>query len=54
MILPSLPYNIPARAGEMVQMGKINYSDSFQDGDLADSRNISARRFPYIATRHAH
>ena len=54
MILPSLPYNIPARAGEMVQMGKINYSDSFQDGDLADSRNISARRLPYIATRPAH
>lgn len=53
MILPRLPYNIPARSGEMVQMGRINYSDNFQDGDLADSRNISARRFPYIATRHA-
>ena len=53
MILPRLPFNIPARSGEMVQMGRINYSDSFQDGDLADSKNISARRFPYIATRHA-
>lgn len=53
MILPRLPYNIPFAKGEMVQMGKINYSDSFQDGDLADSRNISARRFPYITTRNA-
>ena len=53
MILPRLPYNIPVRSGEMVQMGKINYSDNFQDGDLADSRNISARRWPYISTRRA-
>lgn len=34
-------------------MRGINYSDVLHDGDMADSRNISARRYPYITTRRA-
>ena len=36
---------------ETVAMRGINYSDQIQDGDLRDSLNLSARRYPYIATR---
>lgn len=32
-------------------MRGINYSDMTQDGDIAESLNISAERYPYIATR---
>lgn len=37
----------------MVSMRGINYSDQTQDGDLRDSLNLSARRYPYMATRRA-
>nr|DAF46466.1 MAG TPA: stabilization protein [Siphoviridae sp. ctdau33] len=35
----------------MVQMRGINWSDAIQNGDLRDSLNLSARRWPYITTR---
>ena len=35
---------------EILQLRGINYSDNLQDGDLADSKNISADKFPYITT----
>ena len=38
---------------ETVAMRGINYSDQIQDGDLRDSLNLSARRYPYISTRRA-
>ena len=37
----------------MVAFRGINWSDQYQDGDLADSLNLSARRFPYMSTRRA-
>lgn len=49
--LPSLPYLPQKNQVQTVAMRGINYSDRIQDGDIADSLNISARRFPYIATR---
>lgn len=36
----------------IVNMGRINYSDNYQDGDYADSKNISAKRYPYLTTRN--
>ena len=53
MRLPQIPVNIQKSASEMVQMRGINFSDALQDGDLADSLNISARRHPYITARRA-
>jgi hypothetical protein len=38
---------------EIVAMRGINYSDQIQDGDMTDSLNLSARRYPYITTRKA-
>ena len=38
---------------EIKAMRGINYGDALKDGDMADSLNISARRYPYIATRRA-
>ena len=40
----------PAKS-ETVAMRGINWSDQIQDGDLRDSLNLSARRYPYMATR---
>lgn len=51
MILPQISYNVPKSQNEIVQLRSINYSDALQDGDVAYSQNISARRFPYITTR---
>lgn len=53
MILPDWPMVNITRRKEMVSSRGINYSDNFQDGDLAGSENLSARRWPYIATRNA-
>lgn len=48
--LPKLPsFSVGKR--EVVAMRGINYSDNYQDGDLAESTNISTRRWPYIAPR---
>lgn len=50
----TLPY-LRARQGklqrETVAFGGLNYTDRVQDGDAADSRNISLRRWPCLATR---
>lgn len=51
--LPQLPYSMQKNMSEIVAMRGINYGDLLQDGDLADSRNLSAGRYPYIATRRA-
>ena len=53
MMLPDWPMVRITRRKEMVQGRGINYSDNFQDGDLAGSENLSVRRWPYIATRNA-
>ena len=51
--LPELPYAMQKNKSEIVSMRGINFSDILQDGDLADSKNLSARRFPYITARRA-
>ena len=51
--LPSIPYAMQKSKSEIVAMRGINFSDALQDGDLAESKNLSARRYPYIATRRA-
>lgn len=53
LTLPKLPYNVQKSKTEVVSLRGINYSDNFQDGDLMESENLSARRFPYITTREA-
>lgn len=53
MKLPQISYDVGKSQSEIVAMRGINYSDQLQDGDLRDSLNISARRYPYITTRRA-
>ena len=53
LTLPSISYAMQKNRKEIVAMRGINYSDQLQDGDLAHSLNLSARRFPYITTRKA-
>lgn len=53
LTMPKLPYAVRKGQTEIVSLRGINFSDNIQDGDLAESRNISARRYPYMATRHA-
>lgn len=52
MMLPDWPMVRITRRKETVQSRGINYSDNYQDGDLAGSENLSVRRWPYIATRN--
>lgn len=53
MRLPKLPYTIRQKQSEIVNIRGINFSDNFKDGHLADSDNISARRYPYFSARHS-
>lgn len=45
-----VPYVQNKGKGQIVRLGGINYSNVLQDGDLADCKNISASKFPYITT----
>lgn len=51
MRLPRISYDLGELASEIVAMRGINYSDAFQDGDIRDCKNMSARRYPYLSTR---
>ena len=51
MRLAPINSNVEKNRSEIVSMRGINWSDQFQDGDLRDSVNLSARRYPYITTR---
>jgi hypothetical protein len=53
MKLPDLPYKLAQKQSEIVAIRGINYSDNYKDGALAESENISVRRFPYFTTRRA-
>ena len=53
MNLPALKNTGNPSRVETVAMRGINYSDQIQDGDLRDTLNLSARRYPYITTRRA-
>lgn len=50
--LPKLPFELRQTQREILVMRGINYSDRIQDGDIADSENISARRWPYFSARN--
>lgn len=52
MRLPEIQYSIGKNQSEVVTMGGLNWSDQIRDGDLRDSLNLSARRYPYLTTRH--
>ena len=52
-MFPKLPYNTSARQAVETKLAGINYSDNYQEGQLSDSEMISARRYPYIATKKA-
>ena len=53
MSLPKVPYKMAKNRSQMVSLKSINYTDMLQDGDVVDSKNISARAYPYITTRKA-
>ena len=53
LTLPRMKTETQKGQSEIVQMRGINWGDQLQDGDLADSLNVSARRFPYLSTRKA-
>lgn len=50
-MLPKIPYIMRKNKRQTVAMGGINYSGVLRDGDIADSKGISARAYPYITTR---
>ena len=53
MMLPQISNNVGKSKSEIVSMRGINWSDQRQGGDMLDSLNLSARRYPYITTRRA-
>lgn len=53
MVFPKLPYSLSRSQMETVQFVGINYSDNYAEGALAESKNLSARRYPYITARRA-
>lgn len=53
MRLPALPRSMRKGAMESLALKGVNYSDNYEDGALAESENLSTRRYPYIATRDA-
>ena len=52
-MLPFLNNTANRTQRQIVTFRGINWSDQIQDGDLRDSLNLSARRFPYLSTRRA-
>lgn len=50
-LLPYLNSTRDKTRKQIVAFRGINYSDMFQDGDLRESLNLSARRYPYLSTR---
>lgn len=52
-MLPRLPYQIQKNRQELVELRGVNYSDAYQDGDLRECTNLSARRWPFLSARRA-
>lgn len=50
--LPKLPARIPHKQSQVLRFLGINYSDDYNVGNLAECKNISARRYPYFTTRN--
>jgi hypothetical protein len=49
-MLPKMPYVMRKNKRQNVPIGNINYSNVLRDGDIADSKGISARGYPYLST----
>lgn len=52
MCLPKLKNIFKPKKTRTVVFGGINYSDNYVEGEMSESRNISTRRYPYLATRY--
>ena len=52
-MLPKIPYKMRKNKSIVVAMGGVNFSNVTRDGDIADSKGISARAYPYLTTREA-
>lgn len=52
-MLPKIPYIMRKNKSVVVAMGGVNFSNVTRDGDIADSKGISARAYPYLTTREA-
>lgn len=50
-MLPRLPARVRRYQQEIVALRGVNYTDNFTDGDLAQSTNLSTRRWPCLCTR---
>lgn len=50
-MLPRLPAQAQRARQEIIALRGVNYTDSYSDGDLAQSTNLSTRRWPYLCAR---
>ncbi len=50
-MLPKIPYKMEKNKSVSVPIGNLNLSCNFKPGDIAASRGISARKFPYLTTK---
>jgi hypothetical protein len=49
--LPKIPYKMEKNQRQSIALRGINFSNMITDGDIVDSKNISARAYPYLTTR---
>ena len=54
MRLPQIPRHVQPKERSAVVLGGINYSDNYREGELAESSNLSTRRYPYLTQRPLH
>jgi hypothetical protein len=52
-MLPKIPYAMHKNKKLSIPFGNFNRSSSFSDGDIYESHNISARKYPYLTTKKA-
>lgn len=50
-MLPKIPYKMEKNKSQSIPIGNLNLSCNIQPGDIAASRGISARKFPYLTTK---
>jgi hypothetical protein len=50
-MLPKIPYVMHKNERVFIPFGNFNRSCIFKDGDIFDSRGISARKYPYLTTK---
>lgn len=52
MLLPKMKYKESAYQQEVIPFLGINYSDNFRIGELAQAKNLSDVRYPYLSPRN--